>query len=96
MALPFFGASLAEASLKVNQLCIYIYPLLFRLFSHTSLYRVLSISLFYIKIGIFLEFSCFFHDPVDVGDLISGSFAFSKTSLDIRKFMVAEAWLGEF
>ena len=29
---------------------------------------------------------CFFHDPVDVGNLISGSSAFSKTSLDIRKF----------
>ena len=36
----------------------------------------------------FLELSCFFHDPVDVGNLISGSSAFSKTSLNIRKFMV--------
>ena len=32
--------------------------------------------------------SCFFHDPADVGNLISGSSAFSKTSLNIRKFMV--------
>ena len=32
--------------------------------------------------------SCFFHDPVDVGNLISGSSAFSKTSLNIWKFMV--------
>ena len=31
----------------------------------------------------FLEFSCFFHDPADVGNLISGSSAFSKTSLNI-------------
>ena len=33
------------------------------------------------EIDVFLEFSCFFHDPVDVGNLISGSSAFSKTSL---------------
>ena len=36
----------------------------------------------------FLELSCFFHDPVDVGNLVSGSSAFSKTSLNIREFMV--------
>ena len=38
------------------------------------------------EIDVFLEHSCFFHDPVDVGNLISGSSAFSKTSLAIRKF----------
>ena len=38
------------------------------------------------EIDVFLELSCFFHDPVDVGNLISGSSAFSKTSLNIRKF----------
>ena len=37
---------------------------------------------------VFLELSCFFDDPADVGNLISGSSAFSKTSLNIRKFMV--------
>src|SRR5574337_677186 len=37
---------------------------------------------------VFLELSCFFHDPADVGNLISGSSAFSKTSLNIRKLMV--------
>ena len=37
---------------------------------------------------VFLELSCFFDDPVDVGNLISGSSAFSKTSLNIWKFMV--------
>ena len=37
------------------------------------------------EIDVFLEFSCFFHDPADVGNLISGSSAFSKTSLNIRK-----------
>ena len=35
-----------------------------------------------------LELSCFSHDPVDVGNLISDSSAFSKTSLNIWKFMV--------
>ena len=36
----------------------------------------------------FLELSCFFDDPADVGDLISGASAFSKTSLNISKFTV--------
>ena len=40
------------------------------------------------EIDVFLEFSCFFDDPKDVGNLISGSSAFSKSSLNIRKFMV--------
>ena len=40
------------------------------------------------EIDVFLSFSCFFHDPVDVGNLISGSCAFSKTSLNIWKFTV--------
>ena len=38
----------------------------------------------------FLEFSCFFYDPVNVGNLISGSSAFSKSSLNIWKFSVHE------
>ena len=40
------------------------------------------------EVDFFLELSCFFDDPTDVGNLISGSSAFSKTSLNIRKFMV--------
>ena len=40
------------------------------------------------EIDVFLELSCFFHDPADVGNLISGSSAFCKTSLNIWKFMV--------
>ena len=40
------------------------------------------------EIDVFLELSCFFDDPLDVGNLISGSSAFSKTSLNIRKFTV--------
>ena len=40
------------------------------------------------EIDVFLELSCFFHDSVDVGNLISGSSAFCKTSLNIREFTV--------
>ena len=41
-----------------------------------------------VEIDGFLELCCFFHDLADVGNLISGSSAFSKTSLNIRKFTV--------
>ena len=47
------------------------------------------------EIDVFLELSCFFHDPVDVGNLISGSSAFSKV-LEVHSSHIAEAWLGEF
>ena len=40
------------------------------------------------EVDMFLELSCFFDDPVDVGNLISGSSAFSKTGLNIWKFTV--------
>ena len=40
------------------------------------------------EINVFLERSCFFDDPADVGNLISGSSTFSKTSLNLWKFMV--------
>ena len=40
------------------------------------------------EIDVFLELSCFFHDPADVGNLISGSSAFSKPNLNIWKFTV--------
>ena len=40
------------------------------------------------EIDVFLELSCLFDDPADVGHLISGSSAFSKTSLNIREFTV--------
>ena len=53
------------------------------------------------ELDVFLELSCFFDDPADVGSLISGSPAFSKTSLNIWKLMVhvllkwcvAQEWL---
>ena len=40
------------------------------------------------EVDVFLEFSCFFHDRTDVGNLISGSSAFSKSSLNIWEFWV--------
>ena len=40
------------------------------------------------EVDVFLELSFFFNDPADVGNLISGSSAFSKTSLNTREFMV--------
>ena len=40
------------------------------------------------EIDVFLELSCFFQDPADVGNLLSGSSAFSETNLNIREFTV--------
>ena len=54
---------------------------------------------FKVEIDVFLELSCFFDDPADVENLISGSFAFSKTSLNIWNFSVhvlLKPRLGEF
>ena len=40
------------------------------------------------EVDVFLKLSCFFNDPTDAGNLISGSSAFSKSNLNIWKFMV--------
>ena len=51
------------------------------------------------EIDVFLELSCFFNDPADVGNLISGSSAFSLNQLEhqeVHGSHIAEAWLGEF
>ena len=51
------------------------------------------------EIDVLLELSCFFDDPWNVGNLISGSSAFSKNQpehLEVRSSHTAEAWLGEF
>ena len=45
-----------------------------------------------VEVDVFLELACFFDDAVDVGNLISGSSAFSKTSLNIWKFTVHVLW----
>ena len=48
------------------------------------------------EIDVFLELSCFFHDPVDIGNLISGSSAFSKSSLNIRKSRFTYCWYYKY
>ena len=51
------------------------------------------------EIDVFLEHSCFLDDPMDVGNMTSGSSAFSKFSfehLEVHGSHIAEAWLGEF
>ena len=47
------------------------------------------------ELDVFLELSCFFNDPVDVGNLISGSSAFSE-HLEVHCSHIVETWLGEF
>ena len=50
------------------------------------------------EVDILLELSCFFYDTRDVDNLISGSSAFSKSSLnlEVQSSHIVEAWLGEF
>ena len=55
-------------------------PISWRIFQFVVIHTV--------KGFVFLELSCFLDDPVDVGNLISGSFAFSKSSLNILKFTI--------
>ena len=64
-------------------------PISFRIFQFVVIHRVKVFSVVNeAEVDAFLELSCFFHDPADVGNLISGSSAFSKTSLKIWKFVV--------
>ena len=77
------------------------YSHLFKNFLHfVVIHTVKDFGMVYeAEIDVFLELFCFFSDPTDVGSLISGSFAFSKTSLNIWKFMVhvlLKPDLGEF
>ena len=51
------------------------------------------------EIDVFLELSCFFNDPANVGNLVSGSSDLFKSSLNILAILgsrTVEAWLGEF
>ena len=64
-------------------------PISFRIFQFIVIHTVKGFGIVKkAEIDAFLELSCFSHDPADIGNLISGSSAFSKTSLNIRKFTV--------
>ena len=64
-------------------------PISFRIFQFIVIHTVQGFGLVNkAEIDVFLELSCFFDDPADVGNLISGSSAFSKTSMNIWEFMV--------
>ena len=64
-------------------------PISFRIFQFIVIHTVKGFGIVNkAEIDVFLELSWFFHDPADVGNLISGSSVFSKTSLNIRKFTV--------
>ena len=62
-------------------------PISFRIFQFVVIYTVKCFGITN-KVEVFLEFSCFFYDSLDVNHLISGSSAFSKSSLNIWKFSV--------
>ena len=74
--LPTFAKSLKkkESSRKISTSALLMMPK--------------SLAVNKADVDVFLELFCFFDDPADVNNLISGSFAFSKTSLNIRKFAV--------
>ena len=64
-------------------------PISFRLFQFVVIHTVKGFGIVNkAEIDVFLKLSCFFDDPVDVGNLISGSSAFSKISLNVWKLMV--------
>jgi len=64
-------------------------PISFRIFQFIVIHTVKGFGIVNkAETDAFLELSCFFHDPEDVGNLISGFSAFSKTSLNIWKFTV--------
>ena len=64
-------------------------PISLRIFQSVVIYTIKGFGVINkAEVDIFLELSRFFYDPTDVGNLISGSSAFSKISLNIWKFMV--------
>ena len=70
-----------------------------RIFQFVLIHRVKGFGILNkAETDIFLELSCFFDDPADVGNLISGSSAFLNPGehLEVHSSRIAEAWLGEF
>ena len=64
-------------------------PISLRIFQFVVIHTIKGFSIVKeAEIYVFLEFSCFLYDPTDFGNLISGSYAFSKSSLNIWKFLV--------
>ena len=70
------------------------YSHLLKNFLHTQFVMIHTVKGFSVvneaEVDTFLEFSCFFYGPMNVGNLISGSSAFSKSNLNIWKFSVHE------
>ena len=62
-------------------------PISLKIFQFAVIHTVKGFGVNKAEIDVFLEFSCFFYDPTDVGNLISGSSAFPKSSLYIWKFL---------
>ena len=83
-----FKINLKYISQKAGQVVCYSH--LFQNFPKFIVIHTVKVSGIVSKaeIDVFLELSCFFNDPADVGNLISGSSTFSKTNLNILKFMV--------
>ena len=67
---------------------VWYYHLLKNFLQFPVIHTVKGFGVLNKAVEVFLEFSCFFDDPMDVGNLISGSSAFSKSSLNMWKFMV--------
>ena len=64
-------------------------PISWRIFQFVMIYTVKDCGIVNeAEVDVFLELSCFFYYPPNVGNLISGSSAFSKTSLNIWKFLI--------
>ena len=74
------------------------YSHLFKNFSQFVLTHIVKGFSIVNKADVFLEHSCFFDDPVDVGHLVSGSSAFSNQleHQEVHGSHIAETWLGEF
>ena len=75
-------------------------PISLRIFQFAVIHTVKGFSVVSeAEVDIFLEFPCFLHDLKKIGNLISGSSAFSKSSLnflEVHSSHSIEAWLGEF